>query len=181
MEYAFVIKSWSASNQPDGNGNYVNINGRARGLGSWLMNLLDISPTVSLTVRADKIIFQKGSLEGSLHCLTPLENTCSVFYALKRPLKEAVIMGIPAGVATFFPYGILEILGILGIAIAILYYVLNKALTIGFTDVGGRVSEITFKRSVIEGETLDETGAARVCDVIQHLIDSRCQHSNTTT
>jgi len=26
---AFVIKSWSANEQPDGDGNYVNINGRA--------------------------------------------------------------------------------------------------------------------------------------------------------
>jgi len=25
---AFVIKSWSASDQPNGTGNYVNINGR---------------------------------------------------------------------------------------------------------------------------------------------------------
>ena len=79
---AFVIKSWSASDQPDGDGNYVNICGRAGGLVSWVLNLLDISPTVSLAVRADKIIFQKSSLEGSLHFLTPLENTSSMFYAL---------------------------------------------------------------------------------------------------
>jgi len=172
---AFVIKSWSASNQPDGNGNYLNINGRAGGLVSWLLNLLDISPTVSLTVSADKITFQKGSLEGSLHFLTPLENTCSMFYALKRPLKEAVIMGIVLGAATFFTFGIL------GIAIAILYYVLNKTLTIGFTDVGGRVSEIPFKRSVIEGRTIDETEAARVCDIIQRLVDGRHERELAST
>ncbi len=59
---AFVIKSWSTSDQLDGNGNYVNINGRAGGFVSWLLNLLDISPTVSLTVRADKIIFQSSYL-----------------------------------------------------------------------------------------------------------------------
>ncbi len=164
---AFVIKSWSASDQPDADGNYVNIIGRAGGLVSWLLNLLDISPTVHMTVRADKIVFQKGSLEGSLHFLTPLENTCSMFYALKRPLKEAVILGIVLGAATFFTFGIL------GIAIAILYYVLNKTLTIGFTDTGGRVSEIPFKRSVIEGQAIDEAEAARVCDIIQHLVDAR--------
>jgi hypothetical protein len=164
---AFVIKSWSASDQPDGNGNYVNINGRAGGLVWWLLNLLDISPTVSLTVCADKIIFQKGSLEGSLHFLTLLENTCSMFYALKRPLKEAVILGIVLGAATFFTFGILEI------AIAILYYVLNKTLTIGFTDIGGRVSEIPFKRSVLEGKAIDEAKAARVCDIVQRLVDAR--------
>ena len=171
---AFVIKSWSASDQPDGDGNYVNINGRAGGLVSWMLNLLDISPTVHMTVRADKIIFQKGSLEGSLHFLTPLENTCSMFYALKRPLKEAVILGIVLGAATFFTFGIL------GIAIAILYYVLNKTLTIGFTDTGGRVSEIPFKRSVIEGQAIDEAEAARVCDIVQRLVDARRERALAT-
>ncbi len=171
---AFVIKSWSANDQADPNGNYVHISGRAGGFVAWLLNLLDISPTVQLVVRGDRIVFQKGSLEGTLNFITPLENTCSTFYAFKRPLKEAVILGVILGALTFFSFGLI------GIAIAILYYVLNKTLTIGFTDVGGRVSEIPFKRSVIEGKNLDETEAARVCDIIQHLVDSRCQHSNTT-
>jgi hypothetical protein len=164
---AFVIKSWSASSQPDKDGNFVSINGRAGGFVSWLLNLLDISPTVSLIVRGDKIIFQKGSLEGTMHFLTPLENTCSMFYALKRPLKEAVVLGVVLGIATFFTFGIL------GIAIAMLYYVLNKTLTVGFTDVGGRVSEIPFKRSVIEGKNIDAIEAARVCDIVQGLVDAR--------
>ncbi len=70
---AFVIKSWTASDQPDTDGNYVNISGRAGGLVSWVLNLLGISPTVSLIVRDDRIIFQKGSLrEGSLNFITPL-------------------------------------------------------------------------------------------------------------
>lgn len=164
---AFVIKSWFASDQADVQGNYVNISGRAGGFVSWLLNLLGISPTVSLVVSADKVTFQKGSLEGTLHFITPLENTCSMFYAFKRPLKEAVILGIILGAATFFTFGLI------GIAIAILYYVLNKTLTIGFTDVGGRMSQIPFKRSVIEGQRIDEDNAARVCEIVQRLVDSR--------
>ena len=164
---AFVIKSWSAASQPDADGNYVNISGRAGGFVSWLLNLLGISPTVQLIVQADRVVFQKGSLEGTFNFITPLENTCSTFYAFKRPLKEAVILGVILGALTFFS------LGIIGIAIAILYYVLNKTMTVGFTDLGGRVSEIPFKRSVIEGKNLDEAEAARVCDIIQHLVDAR--------
>jgi hypothetical protein len=171
---AFVIKSWTASDQPDTDGNYVNISGRAGGFVSWILNLLGISPTVHLMVKADKIIFRKGSLEGALNFLTPLENTCSMFYAFKRPLKEAVILGVILGALTFFSFGII------GIAIAILYYVLNKTLTIGFTDVGGRVSEIPIKRSVIEGLSIGEAEAARVCEIIQRLVDSRCERSHTT-
>lgn len=164
---AFVIKSWSAQSQVDAEQNYVNITGRAGGLVAWVLNLLSISPTVRLVVRADKILFQKGSLEGTLNFITPLENTCSTFYAFKRPWKEAVILGVILGALTFFSFGLI------GIAIAILYYILNKTLTIGFTDIGGRVSEIPFKRSVIEGKTIDEGEAARVCEIIQGLVDVR--------
>lgn len=165
---AFVIKSWSANEKPDAEGSYVNINGRAGGFVSWALNLLGISPTVSLIVRDDRIIFQKGSLrEGSLNVITPLENTCSTLYAFRRPLIEAIMLGVVLGILTFFSFGII------GIAIAILYYMLNKTLTVGFTDVGGRLHEVPFKRSVMEGQVIDETEAARVCAIIQHLVDTR--------
>ena len=164
---AFVIQSWSASTQPNSDGEYVHISGRAGGLIAWLLNVLGISPTIHLIVRTDKIIFRKGSLEGTFNFITPLENTCSTFYTFKRPLKEAIILGIILGVATYFSFGLI------GIAIAFLYYLLNKTLTVGFTDIGGRISEIPFKRSVIEGKTLDESQASHVCDVIQTLVDER--------
>src|SRR5215469_1799581 len=109
---AFVIKSWFASDRPDANQYYVSISGRAGGLFAWVLNVLGISPTVRLIVSAEKIIFQKGSLEGTLNFLTPLENTCSTFYAFKRPLKEAMFLGVVLGAITFFTFGIL------GIAIA---------------------------------------------------------------
>ena len=164
---AFVVKSWAASDSPDAQGKYIDIQGRAGGLVSWLLNLLEISPTVHLVVRADKISFEKGSLEGTLHFLTPMENTCSMFYAFKRPWKEALIGGTLIGLLTFFLFAIP------GIAFAVLYYVLNKTLTIGFTDIGGHTREIPFKRSVLEGQVLDENEAAQVCDILQRLVDAR--------
>ena len=91
---------------------------------AWLLNLLGISPTVHLVVRDDRVILQKGSLEGTLSFISPLENVCSTFYAFKRPLKEAVVLGVILGTVTFFSFGII------GIAIAILYYVLKKTLTV---------------------------------------------------
>jgi len=49
----------------------------------------------------------------------------------------------------------------------------SKTLTVGFTDIGGRVSEIPFKRSVFDGQVIDEAEAARVCDIVQRLVDAR--------
>jgi hypothetical protein len=90
-----------------------------------------------------------------------------MFYGFKRPLMEAVIWGSVLGAATFF------LLGIPGIIFGVLYFILNKRLTIGFTDIGGRVSEVAFKRSVIEGKLIDESDASRVCDILQALVDAR--------
>jgi len=165
---AFVITAWYATNQPDPNGNNVNISGRTGGLVSWLLNLLCISSTVSLTLRGDRIIFRKGPLrERSLNFTKPLENTGSTLYAFRRPFVEAIALGVILGALTFLSFGII------GIAIAILYYALNKTLIVGFTDLGGRLHEIPFKRSVIEGKTLDESEAARVCDITQRMVDAR--------
>lgn len=167
----FVIKSWCAEDRPNAQGEFVNIEGRAGGFISWLLNLLGISPTVRLTVRTDKVVFHKGSLEGTVNFLTPLENICSTSYAFKRPFKESVILALVLGAATFW------LLGIPGLLAGFLYYLLNKTLTIGLTDVGGRVSEIPFKRSVIEGHNLDETEAARVCEIVQRLVDARVERA----
>ena len=164
---AFVIKSWKASHQPDVNQNYIEISGRAAGLFAWILNSLGISPTVRFLVREDKVMFQKGSLEGTLNVITPLENLCSTFYAFRRPWKEAVFLGIVVGLVT------IALFAIPGILVALLYYALNKTLSIGFTDVGGRIYEIPFKRSVIEGRNLDETEAARACDLMQSLVEAR--------
>lgn len=163
----YVIKSWFAREEPGPDRHYIDIEGRAAGLMSWLLNLLGISPTVRLVVLADKVSFEKGSLEGIEHRLTPAEHICSTFYAYRRPWKEAIGMGIILGALTFFS------LGLIGVAIAIVYYVLNKTLTIGFTDIGGYEHVIPFKRSVMEGQVIDEAQAARLCELMQRILDQQ--------
>jgi len=96
-----------------------------------------------------------------------MENICSMYYAYKRPLTEAILLGLILGGLTFF------LLGIPGIVIALLYFFLNKRLLVGFTDMGGRVREMAFKRSVIEGKVIDENAASEVCAILQALVDAR--------
>jgi hypothetical protein len=120
-----------------------------------------------MKVRGDRIIFHEGSLEGTASSLTPMENICSMYYAYKRPLTEAILLGLILGGLTFF------LLGIPGIVIALLYFFLNKRLLVGFTDMGGRVREMAFKRSVIEGKVIDENAASEVCAILQALVDAR--------
>jgi hypothetical protein len=159
---AFVIKSWRAGLEPGPNGAYVEIAGRHPGLFGWLLNLVGIAPTVNLYVTAEKIQFTRGSLEGTTSFVTPLENTCSTVYGYHKPWKEALLIAI-------------LFLGVCGLGLILgpLYYFLNKTITVGFTDVGGRLTHINFKRSVIEGQSIGADEAAHVCSVIEALVDAR--------
>jgi len=165
---SYVIKSWKAQEQPiEGTDLFIKIEGRASGTLSWLLNLMSISPTVTLHVTSDKITFEEGSLGGSVIYHTPLENTCSTYYGYTKPWKMAIGLGLVIGLPTIM------MLGIPGIIVGVLYYYLKKALTLGYTDIGGFQHAITFQRSVIEGQQIDETAAQKVCGIMQQLIDTR--------
>jgi hypothetical protein len=164
----YVIKSWQANNSDTPNGGpAVRIEARAAGLLSWLLGVLNISPTIVFAVDERHIRFEEGSLAGSVTHLTPLENTCSTFYGFTKPWKEAVAVGFVVGTMFWF------LLAIPGIILGVLYYYLNMTLTVGFTTKGGSSHAVSFKRSVIEGQKIDEAEAARVCAIIQRLVAAR--------
>ena len=163
----YVIKSWKANEQPQGGGvPPVRIEARAGGLLSWLLNILQISPTISLSVSEDMFTFQRGSLSGSETHNTPLENVCSTFYGYTKPWKEALWIGVIVSLLTFW------LACLPGILAGLLYYYLKKTLTLGYI-AGGQTYRIDFRRSVIEGQNIDETEAARVCAIVQKLVDGR--------
>ena len=111
-----------------------------------------------------KILFEQGSLEGSVKRVIPMAKISSSYYGYTKPWKKAFIIGVVCGVLTFWMMG-------LGALVGVLYYFLNKTLTIGLVEVSGVVSSIDFKRSVIEGQSIDEDQAREVCDIIELLID----------
>ena len=164
----YVIKKWQVNETvADASQNYIEIEGRAGGLLSWLMSKVGISPTVKVEIGAEQIRFAEGSLAGNAHRIIPLENISSTFYGYAKPWKEALLIAIVLGVPTF---------GI-GVILAILYYYLNKSMTVGFVEVSGVVNGIAFKRSVIEGIKVDESQAQQVAELTQKLIDVRRRSS----
>ncbi len=157
---AYVIKSWKASDQPvDDSQNHIAISGRAEGLMGWLLAKVKISPTTSIAVSAKEIRFTQGSFAGSLTRVIPLENVCSTRYGYYKPWREVLILFVTIG----------PLFGI-GIILAILYYFLNKSLTLGFVENSGVITYIAFKRSIIEGQNIDEANAAYVSELTQALI-----------
>ena len=160
----YVIKKWQVNETvSDPTQNHIQIEGRAGGLLSWLLSLLEISPTVSLQINAEQIRFSEGSLAGTANRIIPLKSVCSTYYGYVKPWKEALVLGIVLAVPTF---------GI-GVILAIIYYYLNKHMSVGFVEDSGVVNSIAFKRSVIEGIKVDEESARQVAELAEKLIKAQ--------
>jgi hypothetical protein len=159
----YAIKNWYFNPQPKQGEPSVLINGRAPGLIGWLLSLVRIDPTVSLRIDGSKICFDQGSLSGFERVSTIAQNICSTEVGYKKPWKEAIVIGIVLGVPT---------LGI-GCLIGLIYYFLNKRVSIGFTLNSGRSYSVDFKRSIIENKNIDENAAAQICAFMDWLACQR--------
>lgn len=153
---ALVIKSWYANTVPDPYGNFVAIVGREEGLLSYLLAAIGIDATTRFRVDARNVYIEQGSLAGFEERVIPLSKVSSSYFGYNKPWREAILLGV-----LLFPFGLL---------IGPLYYFLNKKLTAGVVEVGSVVSGIAFKRSVIEGQEINENEARRVVGILRELI-----------
>lgn len=180
---ALVIKSWKAESKPiDGNKNYVSITGRKSGLVAWLLSLLKIDPSTTINVGLDRVEFTSASLAGTASRLIPLQGVCSTYYGYHKPWKQATsIFMLFAFVGLSLAMGSAErgspggmslvVATAAGLVIALVYYFLNRTLTLGFVEHSGVVNGIVFKRSVIENLDINHEQAKAVCVIIQRLIE----------
>lgn len=173
----YVLKHWQVNERSLEEGRFVEIRGRRAGILSFFLSLAGIEATVCLIVDRNNARFEEGSWAGFKWTVTPLEKLCSGTYGYTKPwlasliiallgIAVAVLLGATDTVSGFAVFLIL--FGSLGIAS--LYYILNKALFLVLEDIGGGASGLAFKRSVIEGVSVDEREAARVIKIIEMLV-----------
>ena len=159
---ALVIKKWYADTTPNKDGNYVHLIGREAGLFAWLLSVIGIDPTTEIEIRDTMIVFTAGSLSGKQKRVIPMLSVCSAYYAYVKPWQMALLLGVL--LTPFFG---------LGLIVAPLYYFLNKELTVGVVENSSWVGGFAFKRSVIEGQNIDEQKAYEVIDIIRNLIEAK--------
>lgn len=157
----YVVKSWEINAKPNRNGNFVEIIGRAPGLLSWLLALAKIDPTISIFIKPNKVVYEEGSFQGKIRRIIPLGNVSSFFYGYTKPWKECLFWGL---ILAAFTFGI-------SVIAALVFYFLNKTLSIGISERSGLLSGIDIKRSVIEGQKIDEEDAEKVCFILEQLVD----------
>jgi hypothetical protein len=186
---AYVISEWHASNEPDSEGNLVNIRGRQPGILNWVLSLLGVEPKVHLKVDNKHVRFEQGSIGGSATHVIQLNAVTSTLYGFTKPWKQTAVIlfvslgvgynmifeqpsGIPQEVASgATKWGLIIALG--GIIVAGLYYFLKQEMSVGLVDESGHTSVIVFKRSVIEGQKLGEEQAAYASSIIQWACDNK--------
>lgn len=159
---ALVIKKWYASTTPNQDGNFVHLVGREAGLFAWLLSVIGIDPTTEVEIKEKVIVFTAGSLSGKQKRVIPMQSVCSAYYGYVKPWQMALFLGLL----------LLPFFG-LGLVVGPLYYFLNKELTVGVVENSSWVGGFAFKRSVIEGQNIDEKKAYEVIDIIRTLIEAR--------
>jgi hypothetical protein len=174
---AYVLKRWAVSNQPNANGNYIEISGRRPGFVAWLLSMAGIEATVNFAVSNACVTYSVGSLSGIHKRIIPVAQISSMYYGFSRPWRECggillaclVVLGNLIGAEAISPGGgfLLVLLGCMA------YYALNKRLSLGIQEAGALSSGVEFKRSVIEGKRLDEADARIVCDMIAALMAAK--------
>ena len=175
---ALVIKSWKIDNKPvDSDGSCIKIIGRQGGLIAWILSWMGVDPTTTLLVSMERIDFSDASLAGTQSRLIPLQNVCSSYYGYHKPWKVAL------GIIAFFVwigstlsrYDMWPLITctLIGIIIGLIYYFLNRTLTLGFVENSGVVIGIRFKRSVIENVDINQIEAKHVCKLLQDLIEKK--------
>jgi len=184
---ALVIKAWRADSKPiDQHQNFVRITGREGGLIAWLLSLMRIDPVTTIKVGLDRIEFTSASLAGIESRLIPLQSICSSYYGYHKPWKQALSMWVAfvlvgTSMASAIAEGNGQSAGLMpllasaatGLVAALLYYFLNRTLTLGFVEASGVISGIRFKRSVIENLDINQEQAKRVCVIVQRLIEAK--------
>jgi hypothetical protein len=159
---ALVIKKWYAASTPNADGNFVHLVGREAGIFAWLLSVIGLDPTTEVQIKNNLIIFTSASLSGRSTRVIPMQSLTSAFYGYEKPWKEALAITLVL-LPVFF----------IGLLVGPLYYFLNKTLAIGVVEASSWSGGFAFKRSVIEGQNIDEKQAYKVIDIVRALIEQR--------
>lgn len=163
---SLVVKSWSIKSRPAGDEPFARVVAREAGLLSFLLSLLGIDATTSLVVTRHGFEFEQGSLAGFRRNMTPFNHVSTVFYGRFKPWKVTGVFIVFS--LSFLPLSVWLML--VGVVASLLFYYLNRELTVGFTESGGNNFGIVFKRSVVEGQEIDEVALRNFAVIVEALL-----------
>jgi hypothetical protein len=174
---ALVVKSWFSDVSPREDGCYVEVVGRESGIISWFLALLGIDPNYSLQMQYDKLFYEARSVFGYRRVVLPLASVSSLYFGYAKPWKLALFWFALFAFGAFMAadmheWGWAGLLFLLGIIISVLIFIFNKVLTLGVSEQNGDSYTLQFKRSVIEGQEINEQSLERITQIFVAIVDA---------
>ena len=171
-----VVKKWFAEATPREDGAYVEVVARESGLISWLMALLTIDSKYGFRITVDRVYYETTSLFGYRRVIMPIASISSIYFGYSKPWKKALFwlllflaLGYYAGEfgETAWALG----LGVAGVVVAAIVFILNRELLIGVSEHNGGEYPLALKRSVIEGQEINEAALERITRIFAAVVD----------
>lgn len=174
---ALVVKKFFASPTPREDGVYVEVLARRSGVIAWLLSLMRIEPTVEMRIRYSRVEYFSGSFSGFNRVVLPIESVSSVFFGVSRPWVKALVwflVFVFAAVAASETgsKAAVVVLVLVGAVVATLVLVLGRQRLIGITEMTGDDYAMTLKRSVIEGQEINEAKLEEISRIVLTLLDA---------
>ena len=173
---ALVVKKWHSDVRPRDDGAYVDIVARQAGLISWLLALLKVDPQYTLRITFDKVIYEARSVFGYQRVVLPIASVSSLHFGYAKPWKWVlfwlVIFSASARLAWTLDYPVSAgLLVLAGLVVAMLVLIFKRSLAIGIRDQDGHDYSLQLKRSVIEGQEINEKALERITEIVVAIVD----------
>ena len=167
-------------------GAYLYIEARQPGLMAFILNLMGLDPNASTKVTRGAISMRQSSMRGMDQVSTALASVGAFIGGYSKPIGYLVAAAIfvIAGIGmTVTSYSLADGYGESGSSamlwvglfmalVMVVLYAIKKQLYIGFETSGGAEHYIVFKRSVIEGVSIDIDRIEEALMLVNGLISS---------
>ena len=165
-------------------GMYVHIETRQPGFNAFLLNLMGLDPTESVTITRGAISMRTSSIKGMNQVTSALTSVGAFLGGYRKPVEYLFaaififFLGLIIDVVTELEWSFIPtIIATIFALVQILFYVFNKVMYIGFETAGGETYTIFFKKSLIEGVPVDINRVEEAIQLVNDLIGSAASGS----
>jgi uncharacterized membrane protein len=160
---------------------FLKISGRASGILSWVLSMYGIDPITSLYCNKTVIRYEEASIhKGKKTINIPLLGVTAVASGIHKPFALLVFGILSLVLGTFMAVTTREegsekimyfLIGIIASAVFMMIYALNKTMFFSIYCGGNfPIASIHIKRSVIEGQAIDEQKAAAAAAALTNAV-----------
>ena len=153
---------------------FVEVEGRRSGIVAWLLTLLGFDTTTTLRIHATHAEFSSGSLAGRLKEIVPLSRVSRLGTSYLKPFGYLIMaaLGVYRGCLLMREEDALltAIICFLSAGGLVWLYFFHKSIVLFFMPKSSVGLTIAFKRSVIEGQNIDEVAAKRIIAIVERLV-----------